>query len=84
MGKLGEVLANPSEVLPLVRAGGLQRVPSLYDRMPRKKPTAFCVLWPAMQLRMWQKAKAVTKLPADPDLAFCYGMLNDVSRRWVT
>lgn len=30
---------------------------------------------------MYRKAKQVARLPSDPDLAFCYGMLNDVSRR---
>ncbi len=34
-----------------------------------------------LQVRMYQAAKRATKLPANPDLAFCYGMLNDVSRR---
>lgn len=33
------------------------------------------------QVRMYQAAKAATKLPKNPDLAFCYAMLNDVSRR---
>ncbi|KXZ56552.1 hypothetical protein GPECTOR_1g496 [Gonium pectorale] len=30
--------------------------------------------------RMYRAAKRAAKLPQDPDLAFCYGMLNDVSR----
>ncbi|KAG2500085.1 hypothetical protein HYH03_002362 [Edaphochlamys debaryana] len=48
MGKLGDILSHPNEILPL--------------------------------LRMYQAAKRATKLPKEPDLAFCYGMLNDVSR----
>lgn len=34
-----------------------------------------------MQMRMYRAAKKVTKLPKDPDLAFCYDILNNVSRR---
>ncbi|KAG2450142.1 hypothetical protein HYH02_000245 [Chlamydomonas schloesseri] len=48
MGKLGDLLSHPNEIMPL--------------------------------LRMYRAAKRATKLPKDPDLAFCYGMLNDVSR----
>ncbi|PNH09521.1 Squalene synthase [Tetrabaena socialis] len=31
-------------------------------------------------VRMYRAAQRAAKLPQDPDLAFCYGMLNDVSR----
>jgi hypothetical protein len=33
------------------------------------------------QVRMAVAAKNATKLPTDADLAFCYDMLNCVSRR---
>ncbi|GIL43026.1 hypothetical protein Vafri_829 [Volvox africanus] len=48
MGKLGEILSHPDELIPLVR--------------------------------MARDARQASRLPADPDLAFCYGILNDVSR----
>ncbi|GIL72940.1 hypothetical protein Vretimale_4591 [Volvox reticuliferus] len=48
MGKLGEILSHPDELIPL--------------------------------LRMARDARKASRLPADPDLAFCYGILNDVSR----
>ena len=31
---------------------------------------------------MYAAAKEATKLPSDEKLAFCYDMLNAVSRRW--
>eukprot|EP00878_Enallax_costatus_P022101 GHUV01023436.1.p1 GENE.GHUV01023436.1~~GHUV01023436.1.p1 ORF type:complete len:325 (+),score=79.94 GHUV01023436.1:206-1180(+) len=48
MGKLGDVLAHPEELVPLAR--------------------------------IYIASKQVTKLPEDPKLAFCYDMLNRVSR----
>ena len=33
------------------------------------------------QVRMYAAAKEATKLPSDEKLAFCYDMLNAVSRR---
>lgn len=32
---------------------------------------------------MFVAAKQATKLPDNPQLAFCYDVLNKVSRRWV-
>ncbi|KAF6264647.1 farnesyl-diphosphate farnesyltransferase [Scenedesmus sp. NREL 46B-D3] len=48
MGKLGDILAHPEELLPLIR--------------------------------IYAATKRATQLPEDPKLAFCYDMLNRVSR----
>ncbi|WIA33097.1 hypothetical protein OEZ86_006251 [Tetradesmus obliquus] len=48
MGKLGDILAHPEELLPLIR--------------------------------IYAATKKATQLPEDPKLAFCYDMLNRVSR----
>jgi farnesyl-diphosphate farnesyltransferase len=36
-------------------------------------------LWPLLQMAL--AARRVKRLPQEPNLAFCYGMLNRVSRR---
>ncbi|GBF87650.1 squalene synthase [Raphidocelis subcapitata] len=48
MGKLGELLSHPDEILPLAK--------------------------------MYYASKQACKLPSDPKLAFCYDILNSVSR----
>ncbi|KAI8477155.1 MAG: farnesyl-diphosphate farnesyltransferase [Monoraphidium minutum] len=48
MGKLGDLLSHPEEILPLAK--------------------------------MYYASKQACKLPSDPKLAFCYDMLNQVSR----
>lgn len=35
-----------------------------------------------LQIRIYIATQNATKLPEDPNLAFCYDILNKVSRRW--
>ncbi len=72
MGKLGEVLAHPEEILPLVRENAFVMLPARSERSPRAG---------ALQVRIAWATKQAQKLPSDPKLAFCYDMLNTVSRR---
>ena len=39
---------------------------------------------PAWQARMYIASKNACRLPSDPKLAFCYDILNSVSRRWAS
>ncbi len=78
MGVLGQLLLHPEEIWPLVR-----RARGLRPAEPRAPLNcdSRCAARASSQIKMRQEAIAVTKLPKDEDLAFCYGMLNDVSRR---
>lgn len=83
MGKLAEVLAHPEELLPLVR-----RLPRTHEPGPSQWATIAPTLTPCprsgVQIKMYRSMQSITKLPDDPDLAFCYGILNSVSRRYLT
>lgn len=78
MGKLGDILSHPNEILPLVSRLRLTSfsaatcLPVLIVRLAH---------WLGAQVRIYRASKAAGRLPSDPDLAFCYDLLNKVSRR---
>ena len=49
--------------------------------MSPKLAELFNEAWPLA--RMWFFAQRALVLPKDANLAFCYGVLNKVSRRWL-
>ena len=49
--------------------------------MSPKLAELFDEAWPLA--RMWFFAQRALVLPKDEKLAFCYGVLNKVSRRWL-
>ena len=115
MGKLGEILSHPDELVPMVRwwagaAGPLrgclrgQAVADAQLSHQRQRqgecrsrgkvaapppppaapaaPASFALLpAPAPQVSMALAARRAKQLPKQPGLAFCYDMLNRVSRR---
>lgn len=79
MGKLGDILAHPDEWSALVRHARNQHAHLTPDlRFLVTAPTAYAL---ELQARMVVAAKQATKLPDNPQLAFCYDVLNKVSRR---
>jgi hypothetical protein len=80
MGKLGELLMHPEEFLPLVgarwgRGRGSAAVPRAGSQANWARSP-----FPA-QAKMYYASQKACKLPSDPKLAFCYDILNSVSRR---
>lgn len=87
MGKLAELLSHPSEVAPMVRPLAARKAAPAAPAPPirpggclsTRRPPPPCLL----QLSMYMAARRAKVLPKDPSLAFCYDMLNRVSRRCV-
>lgn len=76
MGKLGEILKHPDELVPLVSAA------TLFFRYVKEESfqSSCSVHVPPLQLSMYIASKRAKFLPQQSGLRFCYDMLNRVSR----